>query len=530
MDYDDNGAFGNPDGSREEFDRFVILESGGLTHTNPSYIESSIKHRVIVGAKGAGKTLYMRKMKSLALENESIAVIKEPNHIPSTETILDVHKTHEDNIRTETWQLIWRRSIFLSVASQFYAQYSKDIVLDFEPSIDREEFLDTFKQLICSKMTTPQSIFSQLGAIVTKHGQSPRRLKGYLDDPEWDSFEKILIEIINNSPPIVYFIDALDEEFRHGPSAWLDLQKGLFYQVMRLLRDSELGGRLHIIICIRDLVYSSVLQSEHGARYIGDEHIKILHWSRSAAKEFLNKKIKMLSNIYFIDSNKERNLENLIGFKSIKNKKRRVEESVDDYILRHTKYFPRDIINIGNQICKEIELTGGRGSGLEADRLSASVSTISSIIAQESITICGNHLAVSSLPNHALKQEVIEQYLENEIISDTLKEIVFEFVRTIGKDQFDRPELDAALAVFQTPIDEHAEKNKFEQYRIDTVLWQHGLIGYKNGVRDKVARFKNSSPLEPYSLPIDKPRYVLHSCLHDAVKIDFKRGTPIVCE
>jgi hypothetical protein len=30
---------------------------------------------------------------------------------------------------------------------------------------------------------------------------------------------------------------------------WLKCQEGLFYQVMRLLRDHKLGGRLHIVVC-----------------------------------------------------------------------------------------------------------------------------------------------------------------------------------------------------------------------------------------------------------------------------------------
>ncbi len=39
---------------------------------------------------------------------------------------------------------------------------------------------------------------------------------------------------------------------------WRRCQKGLFYQTMRLLRDHRLGGRLHLVICIREIVMSSV--------------------------------------------------------------------------------------------------------------------------------------------------------------------------------------------------------------------------------------------------------------------------------
>lgn len=528
--YDEQGAFGNPDGSREDFNRFVSLKSEGLSQSNPTYVDSSISHRVIVGAKGSGKTIYLRKMKLDAENNESIAVIKDSNQLPSTDSILSIHKMYGDKIRTEQWEIIWRRSIFLSVASQFYCQHTRHDKIKTTLKIDRGAFLSIFSNLISSRYITPQSIFSQVSAIIMVRGQSYNRLKDYLEDPEWDSFETIIGELIKNAPPIVYFIDALDEELRHAPAAWLDFQKGLFYQVMRLLRDSELGNRLHIIICIRDLVLSSVLQSEHAGRYVNDEHIKVLHWSRGTAKEFFAKKIEMLKWDYFINKNQPKTLKNLVGYKTIRNTKRAIREDLEDYILRHTKYFPRDIINMGNVICQEIESTRGNRSIISPLALSKSISLISSIIARETLAVCGNNLAASSLPNYAIKVEILELYIGNKIVADSLKDILFSFIRKIGSDHFNRTTLESALTEFQELFEENAERDKFEQYRIDTVLWQHGLIGYKNRVRDKLSRFKNSSPLEPYSLPSDKPCYVLHSCIYDAVKISFKRGRPVVCE
>lgn len=71
-------------------------------------------------------------------------------------------------------------------------------------------------------------------------------------------------------------------------------QKGLFYQVMRLLRDTRLGGRLHIFICIRDLTYASVFGSEHATRYLDPLHIRLLEWDSESIRYLFERKIERL--------------------------------------------------------------------------------------------------------------------------------------------------------------------------------------------------------------------------------------------
>ena len=68
----------------------------------------------------------------------------------------------------------------------------------------------------------------------------------------------------------------------------------LYTSSMRLLRNSRLGGRLHVLISIRDLVFFSVFQSEHASRYIGDSHVFVLDWGQSSARAFLEAKLRRL--------------------------------------------------------------------------------------------------------------------------------------------------------------------------------------------------------------------------------------------
>ena len=161
--------------------------------------------------------------------------------------------------------------------------------------------------------------------------------------------------MIWDSPPMCFYIDAVDEEFAHAPMHWHRCQKGLFYQTMRLLRDSKLGERLHIFICIRDIVYSSVLRSEHGTRYVKEPHIRILNWSKGAISYFLHEKLKRLDNKFFVGYIRDvKDVTSWLGIRELHNDVRDIDEPIEQYLLRHTRLLPRDIIILGNSLCAEI--------------------------------------------------------------------------------------------------------------------------------------------------------------------------------
>ena len=129
---------------------------------------------------------------------------------------------------------------------------------------------------------------------IVNRQNNAHQLSAYLDDPLWDDLEDLLGNVVGQCKPIYFYLDALDEEFSHAPMYWLKCQEGLFYQVMRLLRDHKLGGRLHIVICIRDIIMSSVYRSEHAPRYYNEPHIRVLTWDRSSLLYLLQRKLQRL--------------------------------------------------------------------------------------------------------------------------------------------------------------------------------------------------------------------------------------------
>lgn len=83
-------AFGNPDGSRTEItnmmEEFIVFDkkyfSSGVATPN------DMKTRVIVGAKGSGKTVYLRRMQALLKSKPSVYVNEIEQELPSTDLVV----------------------------------------------------------------------------------------------------------------------------------------------------------------------------------------------------------------------------------------------------------------------------------------------------------------------------------------------------------------------------------------------------------------------------------------------------------
>ena len=87
-----------------------------------------------------------------------------------------------------------------------------------------------------SQVRRPRDVYSELSNIVNEQ-DTARQLGAYLNDPLWDDLKDLLAEVLAATKPVYFYLDAVDEEFGHAPMHWLRCQEGLFYQVMRLLRD-----------------------------------------------------------------------------------------------------------------------------------------------------------------------------------------------------------------------------------------------------------------------------------------------------
>jgi hypothetical protein len=243
---------------------------------------------------------------------------------------------------------------------------------------------------------------------------------------------------------LFFYLDAVDEEFSHAPMYWRRCQKGLFYQVMRFLRDPRLGGRLHIVISIRDLVMSSVYRSEHSPRYHDEPHIRVLGWTREAIEYLLLEKLQRLDAAYVMGAGDHAGpVEAWLGTPVVSNEARGVHEKVTDYLLRHTRLIPRDIVSLGNALCAEIvrQKAAGRSELSQAD-LRRVVARSSKRYGDSQLAQSSKQIAADTMPRDAARQGYSEVYTSTFEYLAGIDQQVREIIKQVGYDRLSRQELE----------------------------------------------------------------------------------------
>ena len=497
------GPFGNPDGSRADIEDVLseFVDFGGdpayghlATRANDSMV------RVIVGKLGAGKTVYLRRLQDFQAHQDSVYAGMPQQGLPKTEIVVKACQWFSDQVLVEKWMQIWERAIMRSLAShvllrpELRQQLRDDQVDEIENSYTR--LLDDFRR--------PRTIYSQVRDIINQR-QTGHQLSTYLDDPLWDDLEDLLGEVVGRCKPIYFYLDAVDEEFAHAPMYWLKCQEGLFYQVMRLLRDHRLGGRLHIVVCIRDIVMSSVYRSEHAPRYYNEPHIRVLTWDRSSLLYLLQQKVQRLPSSLLMrrSANGPPTIRDWLGV-SGESPEPDGDETIEDYLLSHTRLIPRDIISLGNELNEEVLRQKQAGNkGLPPAALQGVVQRSAKRFGDSQLAQCANQISSDLMPGHAALHDYSELFTSTQAYISGVQEDLRSFVRMIGVDRFSRADLEA----LQEVADLHFEKAT----GLASVLWQNGLLGYVDDLGRR--RFYSMGDVEDFHFPPAVGTYVLHPCL-----------------
>jgi hypothetical protein len=497
------GPFGNPDGSRADIEDVIseFVDFGG----NPAYGHLATRAndsmvRVIVGKLGAGKTVYLRRLQDFQAHQDSVYAEVPQQSLPKTEVVVKACQWFSDRVLVEKWMQIWERAIMRSLASHLLCrpelrqQLRDEQANEIEHSYGR--LLEDFRR--------PRTIYSEVRDIINGR-QTAHQLSAYLDDPLWDDLEDLLGEVVGQCKPIYFYLDALDEEFSHAPMYWLKCQEGLFYQVMRMLRDHRLGGRLHIVVCIRDIVMSSVYRSEHAPRYYNEPHIRVLTWDRSSLLYLLQKKLQRLppSLLMRRATSGPPTIGDWLGVNGPWPGPDG-DETIEDYLLNHTRLIPRDIISLGNELNEEVLRQKQAGhEGLPPAALARVVQRCAKRFGDSQLAQCANQISSDLMPKNAALHNYSELFTSTQAYISGVQEDVRSFVRLIGVDRFSRADLEA----LQEVADLHFEKAT----DLASVLWQNGLLGYidESGRR----RFYSLGDVEEFHFPPEVGTYVLHPCL-----------------
>jgi hypothetical protein len=501
------GPFGNPDGSRADIEDLIsdFVDFGGnpvyghlATRANDSMV------RVIVGKLGAGKTVYLRRLQDFQAHQDSVYADAPEQSLPGTEVVVKACQWFSDRILVEKWMQIWDRAVMRSLASHLLRRPELRQQLRDE---EAEEIEKSYVRLL-DDARRPRSIYSEVRDIINQR-QTAHQLSTYLNDPLWDDLEDLLGEILGQCKPIYFYLDAVDEEFSHAPMYWLKCQEGLFYQVMRLLRNHRLGGRLHIVVCIRDIVMSSVYRSEHAPRYHNEPHIRVLTWDRPALRYLLEQKIRQLPPRLLMRSPVDTTptVRDWLGVNGDWPTPDG-DGSIEDYLLSNTRLIPRDIISLGNELNEEVLRQQHVGSdGVPPVAIQRVTQRCAKRFGDSQLAQCANQISSDLMPQNAALHNYSEYYTSAQAYISGVQEQVRSFVRMIGADRFPRTDLGALGEM----ADQHFEKAT----DLASVLWQNGLLGYIDEIGQR--RFYSLGDIEGFHIPPDVETYVLHPCLVHAV-------------
>jgi len=497
------GPFGNPDGSRADIEDLIseFVDFGG----NPAYGHLATRAndsmvRVIVGKLGAGKTVYLRRLQDFQSHQDSVYADVPRQDLPKTEVVVKACQWFSDSVLVEKWMQIWERAIIRSLASHLLRRPELRQQLRDEQA---EEIEQSYARLL-EDFRRPRSIYSQVRDIINQR-QTGHQLSTYLDDPLWDDLEDLLGEVIGQCKPIYFYLDAVDEEFSHAPMYWLKCQEGLFHQVMRLLRDHRLGGRLHVVVCIRDIVMSSVYRSEHAPRYYNEPHIRVLTWDRGSLLYLLGQKLQRLppSLLMRRAASGPPTIRDWLGIDGDWPGPDG-DGTIEDYLLSHTRLIPRDIVSLGNELSEEILRQKQAGQqGLPPAALQGVVQRCAKRFGDSQLAQCANQISSDLMPKNAALHNYSELFTSTQAYINDVQEDVRSFVRMIGVDQFSR----ADLVALQEVADLHFEKAT----DLASVLWQNGLLGYVDETGRR--RFYSMGDAEEFHFPPEAGTYVLHPCL-----------------
>jgi Protein tyrosine and serine/threonine kinase len=501
------GPFGNPDGSRADIEDVIseFVDFGG----NPAYGHlatraNDSKVRVIVGKLGAGKTVYLRRLQDFQAHQDSVYADVPQQSLPKTEVVVKACQWFSGSVLVEKWMQIWERAIMRSLASHVLRRPELRQLLRDEQA---EELEHSYERLL-DDFRRPRSIYSQVRDIINQR-QTAHQLSTYLDDPLWDDLEDLLGEVVGQCKPIYFYLDALDEEFSHAPMYWLKCQEGLFYQVMRMLRDHRLGGRLHVVICIRDIVMSSVYRSEHAPRYYNEPHIRVLTWDRASLLYLLGQKLQRLppSLLMRRPGTGPPTIRDWLGIGDDWTGPDG-DGPIEDYLLGHTRLIPRDIISLGNELSEEVLRQKQAGhEGMSPEALAAVVQRCAKRFGDSQLAQCANQISSDLMPAGAALHDYSELFTSTQAYISGVQEDVRSFVRMIGADRFSRGDLMA----LQEVADLHFEQST----DLASVLWQNGLLGYVDEIGRR--RFYSMGDVEQFHVPPEVGTYVLHPCLVYAV-------------
>lgn len=531
------GPFGNPDASRASALEDYISVPGASLDLREA---KKLHQRVIIGKKGAGKTFYLKTLQRTIQSSQlEWYVWVETNRLQSNfvqELTKDARARHAGLLakgflidsRTQSrefWVSCWEKALI-------YCAYRIIVSNVDESQLRGHDALDEIAPFI-KRFVKTSSPITAIKSIAKACSQSTSEMLRLFNDPAWDILYEFANKNVDQMRPIAIFIDAIDDHFDAAPDAWLDCQHGLFRVIFSFLNKADaLSNRFHVIATLREVAFSSLRTSEHAVRYLTDSHVAYITWNEQAAHEFFRQKLTALvgsGDLQLSEAESVNPVIRWLGFDKIENGATKREEWVSDYILRHTRLLPRDIVLMGNEIAAQVEVRLSQGRKFSAGKLRQTVSATARQLAADSVYNSANEYIASFdyvpgiLSDEQLRGLEEAEAAKIEAVIMEIKVAVGEQIRQLfqrlGREFFSYADLKLAIkSAALAPVRGYSDQSFY--FSIENILFRQGLISFQThegGSLKWVSTWRHAPHNDDSHLPSDALLYRMHPIVFDLV-------------
>lgn len=204
-------------------------------------------------------------------------------------------------------------------------------------------------------------------------------------------------------------------------------------------------------------------------------HVRLLRWDARLIAEFLALKVKRLSDDFVVAriepaADVQAAVAAWLGTATVKNEARNRDEDATQYILRHTRLIPRDIVTIGNFLARETLAAKQSGEQRVSDeRIRMAVAESARLAAGEELQWCGREILSRQLAErHGVHER--RELVQDEDAAFRTTDALSTLLTGCASDVLESSRL-------QT-LEREAQERFKAPVAVGAMLWKHGLIGW----------------------------------------------------
>jgi len=361
--------------------------------------------------------------------------------------------------------------------------------------------------------------FGALQKIVDRN-RNGETLSNFAFNPELEELEKFISVLMRGCHPTHFLIDGFDDIEGETPAIWQNMQQGLFWLAFRSETTRRPLKSVRLTIAVRDTILNIARRSEHEDKFQYGTSMMVLSWSKEAGVAFFRSLLWKIRNKNFWKRTKKLTEHmpevSWLGHEAISYRGNQ-EDAIIDYIVRHSRCSPRDLISMGNSIARQLN-DSSEQARRDSETIKKAVGRASKEIARLSLKSAAFDIMKNSEFGEIVSQ--IVSGLPADDATDSLTEFLIKLIGNIRSEVTLRSNFrDAVIDCLKPFTDE--ERAAASAEILINAFWTNGIIA----IRPKKPvnsdwRFAWSDPNRFYQdLPKEDGFVGFHPSMFELVKL-----------